>query len=1092
MAISTNLGDNLFPFLGAEKGYTEWLKVENRHHRNELFQKLREQSFMVVSGKAGIGKSYFIYNELIPELKKGFSKNGFDEWIVIDLSLNRYPLTELANQLAELSHSIIDVDQERKDPNIVLKYYEQMQQSPMALIDIVEKLLEQSGRLLNILIYADGLDFYLKKKPVKDDLAESEFIRFNEQIARAVSQQAYPIHFIGSIRDSYVSKYLAVESVQHLISRNTHQFRPYTQDDLESYLNRFTDNFMIEVSEALKTELFNAYASQDLSIGEWMHALHLTYSKFIDDPNSGASLELSEYKSTGGADRVLSQQCTKGFNKLKANQKDLLKRILSLIVQKDEYGKEESVVFSISNLATLLEVEASEIFECINSFNQNAGFVFKYAEPALVESKLHKLSSEEQDEANSSSDLCFVSDCYLWRFLKIRSWVESFYQDRATLLEIANDERKRESLYRDQKLANILAWKNKLWFTDTLGRYITPDFKAALSFIDQSQEEEENRIRRQKADEQSRKAKEKRFKLTLIISASLAVLIISLVVVSTIQLNKQQNEITRVEEDLKAKQDSLLALEKLRAQSVDSIRTIQNQIESKILENQFFADSLEIAKNNMRAQQDRLVLIQASLLEDSMKLVRLTKQQEDLLNSVRDAEDQANRARLEASFTSAINRINSMVFNADQLLRNRNPLDFTSLEDAGSIALMAYDSLSTLETSPYALLVEPSRFDEPTKSLYTLMTGVYSQIRASEKMENLPSISQSRAIGQSAPLFIGTNSGELYRIKSNLINQITDSLQVEEQVLDMSNAQIRFIHPTGDERFLLIRLSDHRIVLYDFLYGQILNVLKDGEDANQFTAANIFSVEDNRFLTLQSGKLTQFEISESLKINVISTKSSAPEADPWIRLDYDPVYQNAYVRTAKNTLSIYNRSALDGSFKLVDERYLVGLDADISQIMALPNQQSIILGLQNGSLVTVPLDDEGKKIRRSDGMKTPIFRHEGAILDMRLSPSGQLLATSGIDGKVLLWNVPMLIQGTFNRSLLFREIDDLQAIHQVYFPNENQLVSVSSGFRYDDADYKGLVVNWPLKLPEMAKLLRNLYRDLELQVDMEKINQEMR
>lgn len=1071
---TTNIGENLFPGLGNNIGYSELLAVENRHHTNEFMRKFGETNFMALVGKCGHGKSFFLRNHFIPFIQNGYAKNGIEKWKILDLKKTRYPLTNLCNQLANLAKET--AVEERVNPNLEADYYERMSTQAVALIDILQELNENEP--FNVVLLADKLDEFFLEPLLQDELADKERLIFSNQITKAVNQKAFPIHFVCSIDEKNLPKIAAYESFYALITKNTHYFRPYTSENILSYLNKITEQFYVEVNENVVSELLEEYEGEKIVLAQLIQILRASYSNFIADEKAEATIEQQHVKPTGAMYFIFDKSFNESLKKLSSDDKKIVKKALSLLHHSDDFDYLFIKSSKVNEVAHLLEIEPSELIRVLSQLKINGESVYLTSQSSLVENRLEALNDGNiSDQAIDTSELFIRSGILINHVAYFKKIAVEFEQDHQRLLEISHDVHHKEAYYRDEKLASVYIWFTKLWFTKSIGQLLIDNYGEVRKFIYDSFEEEQNRINKQKAEEQSRLAKERRFRITVIASAVLASIFVFLAIGSAKRLITIQQQNAAVEDSLDAQKKNLAIIQSRADSALRQVSLITAEFESKAAETKKKSLELEAANEDIKVQQENLKTIEESLKENLKRQSMMVAIQDSLEKEASKSIELANKAKNDAAFTSAINKINSTVFAGGQLIRNRNPLDDKALINAVQLGLNAYDSLKALRDKPYAFGVDPTRFVNTEKALYSHLTISYSQLNTSAVNKEFKPIKQSRHLSfneaSSNNVFIGTNTGELLRVNLNELETVTENTSVDRQPLPIANAQIRYNIHINDGKNTLVVLSDGRIVLFDFFYGTILDIYDDENVGSLYTTSPIYTTKEGSYLTLFKGNILEFIVNDKSKIELVKLSKIGKSTDNWLKFSFEKESDLAYVREDLKAISVYEKSRITGVFEKLEQKYFDELPSDISFIQSVESSNRIILGLQNGQLATILTSDEGKKLDRNTLAIKASDAHDNAIISMSLNQQKNLIATGGTDSRVLIWNIDSLFSRT--TPLQFeREIFDIQAVHSSTFINNTSIVTASSAFKFDEINRDGQVVLWPLSVDSLAEKVRQL------------------
>ena len=280
-------------------------------HIRQIVKLLEENKMAFITGASGDGKSSMVYAGVVPYIRAGFFKAGFNSWIITDFKPQRNPLKSLSEAFA-------------KETNLNYKdVYEEFSNGFSAIIDIYkkeglyvkdEKDAVNKGK--NLLIIADQFEeVFTNSDNFNDGIpSEESYTTINlllETIRIAVSENL-PVYVIFTMRSDFIS--------QCTVFKNLPEFIAYSQFFVPQ-LKRTEICQVIEepailaggsVSSRLTEVIVNNLNSGFDQLPVLQHALNLLW-KMAD--NGEKQLDLIHLAKIAGISKdVLSQEEQKEFD----------------------------------------------------------------------------------------------------------------------------------------------------------------------------------------------------------------------------------------------------------------------------------------------------------------------------------------------------------------------------------------------------------------------------------------------------------------------------------------------------------------------------------------------------------------------------------------------------------------------------------------------------------------------------------------------------------------------------------------------------------------------------------------------------------
>jgi WD40 repeat protein len=303
---------------------------------------------------------------------------------------------------------------------------------------------------------------------------------------------------------------------------------------------------------------------------------------------------------------------------------------------------------------------------------------------------------------------------------------------------------------------------------------------------------------------------------------------------------------------------------------------------------------------------------------------------------------------------------------------------------------------------------------------------------------------------------------------------------------------------SSDGRYIIAGVGDYTSILFDAETGRELKKYKSKRSSCTTCITEAAITPDNRFIfSARSDSVQMFERETGRLVREFygeggSAEKLAVSSDGRLvaAIEYGTVYvwDSQSGKVVMETGDYYTSKALSVAFSPDGKRIIAGNEKRTADIIDIASGRSLIslrghLNQVDESIIThsymywaaltneVKLSPDGRYIavgRTGNNAKIidfatgRIYRtlrgHNSMVISLAFSKDGKYLATGGIDGKAIVWNVET---GAKVREIAFA--DQKLAIFSVDISDDNSLLAT--------ADWGGLVVIWDIETGERERVI---------------------
>ncbi len=492
-------------FFGREKSVTE------------LLSRLRMSRFLAVIGTSGSGKSSLIKAGLLPSLYRGFMAQAGSSWRVALFRPGDNPIGNLADVLAKAGLPGEDMDNTDKDAdqsNIYGKFLETtLRRSNRGLIEIVKQArLPEYENLLIVVDQFEELFRFSKLERSKED-GKQDSAAFIKLLLESCMQTEFPIYIFLTMRSDFLGDCTEFRGLPEAINKSQYLIPRMTREEKRAAIAGPIAVGSAEISPTLLSRLLNDVGDNPDHLPILQHALMRTWDYWEEKRREGEPLDFKHYEAIGTMERALSQHAEEAYAELKSEKsRTICERMFKLLTDRGDTGRYVRRPAKVSEICSVTNASEKEVIDVINVFRR-PGRTFLMPPPGV--------------SLNSDSVIDISHESFMRIWTRLIEWVIEEEKSAELYLALAKQaglyERGKVSLWRDPELMFALKWRegnkpNAVWAQ----RY-DPSYDRAINFLDASKKQKEHEIREKEKQQRAKIRRNRIFSITISIISIIAI-----------------------------------------------------------------------------------------------------------------------------------------------------------------------------------------------------------------------------------------------------------------------------------------------------------------------------------------------------------------------------------------------------------------------------------------------------------------------------------------------------------------------------------------------------------------------------------------
>ncbi len=917
---------------------------------DEILMKLSQNRSITVMGYSGSGKSSLMYCGLVPVLYGGFMTHTSPYWQVVTTRPGNSPISNLTNSITE--QLIKDNQIEEKDRNIYRSIIGSVLRSgPDGLIEVSKFLQTKAGE--NVFISIDQFEELFRYKDSKNDEFTNEATAYVNLILSAVNQTRVPIYMAINMRSDFIGDCAAFPGLTQMINTSNYLVPQMTREQKRMAIEGPVAVGGGKISQRLVKRLLSDIGDNQDQLPIMQHALMRTWDYWIANREEGEPMDIRHYNSIGKISQALSLHANEAYDELSSREKEIAEILFKNTTEKNQENQGMRRPVKVSVVAELADASEKEVVSVVDHFRRS-GRSFLMPGPNIP------LGSD------SSVELSHESMMRIWN--RLSGWVDEEYESAGTYKRISEAAAMyqigKTGLWRPPDLQLALNWQKKQKPTRTWAQRYDIAFERAIVFLDTSRITYEAELKNQ---EMLQRRRLRRARVVSIILASAFIVALFLFFYGLTQQIKAEQQAVKA-----TQQEKLAVIAKNQADSARIVAVEQTDLANK-----------QLAENKKLTNKLSIALVQAQIARDSAKF-----QFQEALKQKERAETQTQIAETATvGFKTQYDRAEKAYENANRLLylsvaqsleAKAETMDDKEL--AGLLSMQGY----LFHTKYAGKKYDPYVF----RGLYSALTKLsglnYNAIKVPGGLKNKMF---AVAVSKSSSTFY-TTGNDGFIVKGDYAKLTTQAGSIgsnpyPNRVLALSKDEEYLINGSDSSFMQIYNLSTKDKPVKVIGHKGFVNDIKFLPDGSGFVSAS-----SDRTLRLTDHKTGQSKLLVSVPYNL---KSIDISSDGKFIVGASPSGELILIDLSNNnTLTVLAKESPNRILSVAfhPTKQLIAYGTELLNEKGVPYKG------------TVKLYDLGlhKQIKELGG-------HKAGVSDIKFSPDGLLLASSGLDKRLQMWVV---------------------------------------------------------------------------------------
>ncbi len=448
----------------------------------ELLSRLRTSRFVAVIGTSGSGKSSLIKAGLLPSLYRGFMAQAGSSWRVAVFRPGDNPIHNLAHALG---NNLLLYQGSEDDPEQVEMWRKMMEttlrRSNRGLIETVKeaRLPEHENLLIVVDQFEELFRFSkLERSHQEEKLDSAAFVNL---LLESSSQTIFPIYVIITMRSDFLGDCTEFRGLPEAINRGQYLIPRMTRNEKREAIGGPIAVGGAEITPTLLSRVLNDVGNSPDQLPILQHALMRTWDYWAENHKGEEPLDLVHYEAIGTMERALAKHAEEAYRELKTEKNQTIcEKMFKLLTDRGETGRGVRRPARVSEICAVTGASEREVIKVINVFRQ-PGRTFLMS------------PSEVKLNRDSVIDISHESLMRIWE--RLIQWVREEEQSSETYIRLAQaaalHEEGKTGLWRDPELMLALNWRdenkpNKVW----ADRYDSSFYRAARFLVASKKQKE--------------------------------------------------------------------------------------------------------------------------------------------------------------------------------------------------------------------------------------------------------------------------------------------------------------------------------------------------------------------------------------------------------------------------------------------------------------------------------------------------------------------------------------------------------------------------------------------------------------------------
>lgn len=819
---------------------------------------------------------------------------------------------------------------------------DQLNASPDALLNAILNV-RPSGTKQTVLIIDQFEELFRLEREEANRGQVNQFVKL---ILAACERKDSNIYVAITMRSDQIGYSARLEHLTEYINQSNYLIPQMSNSEKKEAITGPILHYDGSVSDRLVDKVISDLSRNQDQLPVMQHALMRTWDYWIRTREEGEPMDLRHYHSVGETKEALSLHANEAYDELNSAQKEIAEILFKSLTEKGQDNVGMRRPARLGNIADQTGASVDEVIFVAEKFREH-GRSFLMPPPSVPLS------------ADSILEISHESLMRIWD--RLRQWVEEEYESAQMYRRISEAAAMYQvgqtGLWRPPDLQLALNWQKKQRPTYEWAKRYDETFERAMVFLETSRITFETEQKHQELYQKRLLKRTRVVAFVLGFAAVVSILFFIFAILAYLKANEQRDEAIR--------QKAIADQERQKAE--------ENEAKAKEQEEIALASEAEAHKQESIAREKEAEAREN--LEEAERQRRRAEEQALIAHQQRNIADE-KRGEAEAAKADALTQYER----AETNFKEAQDLLYRSIAQS-----MAVKSLRVEDDALQGLLAQQAyafneRYHGKRYEPY-IYNGLFSALQSlkGKDFNSMQGIlrNSARTVALSSDQKTIFSTGSQGKIVMVSLNKSFEPVTVYK-----NNYPNRVLRLSSDDQYLVNGSDSTDIQVFDLLNSE--DPMHRISGHQKYVNDIHFMADGRSFISIGGDRQVRRNSLVTMTSDLITTT---------------PEEMKSFV-LSKDQNSIYG-GTVSGKVLKVDlttgnTTTLLTLEGlPIHALNLSPDNQLLVVGDERGSLHIISLPS-GIRIRE-------LKLHKARVTDVAFSANGQLLATSSLDGSLVLW-----------------------------------------------------------------------------------------
>lgn len=376
-------------FFGREQEIREGLRI------------LRQEKFLLISGRPGTGKSSLLHAGIVPQIADSMQRLSAEHTLKVFVQLQKHPVNELANALADALHV--------RDENLKARIETRLCEGKNGLNQVFEWAGISGATPLVLAIDQLEVLFGMTAVCAHTSIQEREAAQFLDLLLEALGDEVFDVYVAAAIDCTCLDHLMDFAGMAELVNKGLY-FLPLPEEEaLHKIITAPAAGQGIHVQEDVAGRLMERFRHTSWPLPKLQTTLNRMYNVFRKSGRQKSGIDLQILRQTGRIDEAFDAFAETVYQALPENQKAIAEKLLKALTCRSDFGWFRRRQLTLRRLSEITGANESRLAEIVEHFRQN-------------DRELLGPGSGKPLRGQTRIALCHETAIYLWH--RLHNWAK--------------------------------------------------------------------------------------------------------------------------------------------------------------------------------------------------------------------------------------------------------------------------------------------------------------------------------------------------------------------------------------------------------------------------------------------------------------------------------------------------------------------------------------------------------------------------------------------------------------------------------------------------------------------------------------------